>query len=334
MTTSDREPLYVRMRAHRTREDFDAVVEGLEAHLRALKRTRLDRLEPDALIAEFVRYERALAAFDEFYREEAFGLIRDCWRCVTPIEEVDRVRRRASRQRALAGDHFLAVRKALLAHGQPGIEAIRALFLQGQEHQVWWLREEAVRYFPDEAEPVFEALLALPDDGSGPSWRQNLYREAIAQIQGYRARRADDLAPELAFSPEAGLAPALSTLDRSPAEFPTLLFERFVRAILTGELAFLDALYTAWREVVAIGRLDPKHLEPAELAVFDVAYRRQLTKALFDSYDEDLQSLRLEYIHTDGSRVTEDEVRAAVRYVCWTNHETPYRPAAAWWPRD
>lgn len=316
-----------------TRTQFEGAVARLDVHLAAMKRIKLASLSPEELAAEYERFSMAFEAYETFSRHEVSGFMRDWWR-IDPIEDVDRVRRRSNRQRNLALGHKAALRDALMACGPAGIAELRRLFLTGDDYWVWRLQDVARDHFPDEAEPVFEALLALPDDGL-LGWHQRSYREMVKTIRGYRARRAGDMAPELAVGEEAGLAPALATLDRSPAEFPAELFERFGHHVLAGDHAYYEAIIAAWCEVIADQRLDPRHLEPAELARFDPRFASQVADPVYKYYSgrlfiERLQGHGFDYVYPDGRPVTPEELERAFTEVMQMNHEHPYVPAANW----
>jgi hypothetical protein len=288
----------------------------------------------DDLSAEFVRYLQAFQRYEAFSRREVSGFMREWWR-IDPIEDVDRVRRRANRQRNLALHHLGEMKDSLVARGPEGIEAIKAIFLTRDPDLVCWLHDVVVAHFPDEAEPVLEEMLALPDEfrtGLEYRWR---FEEAITMIQGYRARRARSLAPELSAESGPDLAPALATLDKSPAEFPDLLFERFAAWIFSGELAFHAAVQAAWKQVVAEKRLDSVYHEHAELAEFDPKYRNELAGVIHERYGKGIYPDRLAdygfaYRHEDGSPVTLEELQEAIYHVVRMTNREPYQPATAW----
>lgn len=336
MNESDAEPPYVaRYGVAPTREQFEAACRRLEAHLADLKRVKFQALGLDILGAELVRYHKALQRYKEFSQHEVCGFMRDWWR-LDPIEDVDRVRRRANRQQNLASKHLFEIKGALVARGSAGIEVIRKIFLTGEDGLVWFLYDVAVEHFPDDAEPVLETLVAQLDDGDLYGWhhRRN-YQEALQMIRGYRARRERALAPELAQEPGPGLAPALSTLDKSPADFPALLFERFATHVFTGELVFHAAVNAAWRQVVTEKSLDPTYYEQAELAEFDPKFRDQLAGVVLGYYGNGPYAQHLEdhhfmYWHSDGSPVTLEQLHEALMHVCRMSRETPYHPAKTW----
>lgn len=335
MSETTQDPPYVaQFNVTPTRAQFDGACRRLEAHLAALKRIKLGPLDGPALAAEFVRFDAALRRYEEFLKREVSHFMRDWWR-IDDIKAVDSVRRRCNRQRNLSYEQLFAIKAALVARGPAGIDALKDIFRLEDDLLVWWLLDVAVEQFPDDAEPVLVALCALPDEGL-LGWHQRSYREALETIRGYRARRAPPLAPGLG-GVDAGLAPALSTLDKSPAEFPALLFERFAVAVFTGEASFHAAINQAWTEVVAEHRLDPKYQEQAEFAVFDPKFRTLLAEPIHAYYGDGpyfqhVADHEFAYHHADGRPVTTEELLEGLCHVVRMTHEGTYAPAKAWRP--
>jgi hypothetical protein len=312
---------------------FEEVSAELSEHLRGLKRIKVpEGLPIETLAAEYLRFHQAFEEYQLFLRHRARGFNRTWW----SFPEVDLVRRRALRWRSLSLAHLGVLHAAMLAGGDPGIAAIRKMFLDGNHSVHWAFCYDATEHFPDDAEPIFEAILALPSEGV-IAVQQRRYEDLLKKIKGHRARLASPLSPAFERGLGIGLAPSLPTIDRSPAEFPELLFERFAANVFTGTMAFDAALIDAWKKVVDEKRLDAAYYEQANVAEFDLEVRRVLSAAIFDycrdsHMRQNIERCHFSYIDVDGSVVAADELAQALIFVILLTRNMPYELALRWSP--
>jgi hypothetical protein len=95
-------------------------------------------------------------------------------------------------------DAMLRLELAMVERGQPGLEAIRTLFMGDDFHMTLRLVRHAGRYFPDDARPVLERLLQDPAAA--------VYHDHLRQELG----RQRKFAPTLGGGSDPGDAPALA----------------------------------------------------------------------------------------------------------------------------
>ncbi|MNS48262.1 hypothetical protein D3C72_808260 [compost metagenome] len=323
-----------------TIEDFHRECRMLDELMAQIGRKKpLASLSVDQLVEAFVVVHEPFCQLDRllFFRASTLEGNR--------FEGAKKVRERGLRKRLATIDYMWAIKGELVSRGESGTLGIKRLFTMGDSGITLMFAELAAELFPDEAEPVLEALLKSSDEHAMSSeWSTHRYRlqELLTMIRGYRSHRSASIAPTLGHDDAIGLAPALRPSAKTPTDFPALLLGRHAHNLLVDRLDGTDAILDAWRRVVLSERLDPAELERVEVAPFDFRARNPIIKAVMDfyRYDEpltestngfELATRNLAFTRADGSPVARGLIREAMMSAVCGNRECPTWAESAFW---